>query len=69
MAQHSHDDQGLEMVSQYCSGLCAIDNGRQQAQEEGSKDQGEVEDIVDETAIILWLWNQSKHNTGKVIMV
>jgi len=49
--------------------FCAIDNGRQQAQEEGSKDQAEVEDIVDETAIILWLWNQSKHNTGKVIMV
>ena len=40
------------MVAQYCNGLCAIVNGRQQTQEEGSQDQAEVDDIVDETVII-----------------
>ena len=44
MAQHSQEE--------HCSGLYAIDDARQQTQEEGSQDLVEVEDIVDETVII-----------------
>ena len=44
MAQHSQEE--------HCSGLCAIDDARQQTQEEGSQDLAEVEDIVNETVIM-----------------
>ena len=51
MAQHSHD-QGPKVVAQSCSGLCAIDDGCEHTQEEGShQGQAEAEDIVDETII------------------
>ena len=51
MAQHSHD-QGPKVVAQSCSGLCAIDDGCEHTQEEGShQEQPEAEDIVAETII------------------
>jgi hypothetical protein len=43
MTQHSQDE--------HCSGLCAIDDARQQTQEE-SQYLAEMEGIVDETVII-----------------